>query len=311
MKTSDSIMVATDMSECAVMAENRAAMLCRQFGKQRLDIINVQDISVVDMIMRTLKSSSLTAETRVREGLSVELATVAERLQSRYGIRCETIVRFGKVATEIVKELGERKTGLLVVGAHGDSPKSHDFLGNLPSKLLQISPAPLLVVRKEPKRAYDRIMIAVDFSEISYYQAKEALMLASPDAEIIFVHAYEVPTEGMMRYANVSDNLLHEFRSDVRLRAGAKMQSFIARLKIQQHVTSIIQMGAPHIVILEQEKSAKPALLVMGKQGRNRFEEFMLGSTSRNTIYQTDCDIMLVPPSAVESKIQQSVEKPL
>lgn len=309
MKTSDSLMVATDMSECAVMAESRAAMLCRQFGKQRLDIINVQDISVIDMIMRTLKSSSQTAEKRVREGLSAELAAVAERLQSRYGIRCEPIVRFGKAATEIVKELGERKTGLLVVGAHGDSPKSHDFLGNLPSKLLQISPAPLLVVRKEPKRAYDTIMIAVDFSEISYYQAKQALMLASPDTEIILVHAYEVPTEGMMRYANVSENLLHEFRSDIRLKAGAEMQSFIARLKIAQHVTSIIQMGAPHTVILEHVESKKPDLLVMGKQGRNRFEEFMLGSTSRNTIYQTDCDIMLVPPSAVENKIQQSGAK--
>lgn len=34
MKKSDSIMVATDMSECAVMAENRAAMLCTQLEKK-------------------------------------------------------------------------------------------------------------------------------------------------------------------------------------------------------------------------------------------------------------------------------------
>ena len=43
----------------------------------------------------------------------------------------------------------------------------------------------------------------------------------------------------------------------------------------------------------------------MGKLGRNRFEEFILGSTSRNAIYETDCDIMIVPPTAVKKEIQE------
>ena len=50
MKNNHSIMVATDMSECATMAESRAAMLCQQLGKSRLDIINVQDLSIIDML---------------------------------------------------------------------------------------------------------------------------------------------------------------------------------------------------------------------------------------------------------------------
>ena len=58
MKNNHSIMVATDMSECATMAESRAAMLCQQLGKSRLDIINVQDLSIIDMLTRVLKSSS-------------------------------------------------------------------------------------------------------------------------------------------------------------------------------------------------------------------------------------------------------------
>lgn len=41
MKKIASIMVATDMSTCAVMAEKRAALLCRQLGIDTLDIINV------------------------------------------------------------------------------------------------------------------------------------------------------------------------------------------------------------------------------------------------------------------------------
>ena len=306
MKKSDSIMVATDMSECAVMAENRAAMLCTQLEKKRLDIIHVQDISVIDMLTRALKSSAEITENAVRKGLSDELSGISRRLESAYGIPCELLVRFGKAATEITHEIIERQTGLLVMGAHGSDPGSHAFLGNLPSKLLQISPCPLLVIRKEPEQAYKKIMIAVDFSEISLYQARQALALARPDTEIVVLHAYEVPNEGMMRYANVSQGLLHEFRSDVRLKAGAEMQAFIAALKTPHHVTSVIQLGVPYTVIREHAETKKPDLLVMGKQGRSRFEEFLLGSTSRNALYETDCDILIVPPTAVTREIQEA-----
>lgn len=306
MKKSDSIMVATDMSECATMAENRAAMLCAQLGKNRLDIVNVQDLSAIELLKRALKSSAETAEKAVRQGLSDELSGVIRRLENAYDIQCESLIRFGKAATEIAREIIERQTGLLVMGAHGNTPHSHAFLGNLPSKLLQISPCPLLVVRTEPKQAYRKIMIAVDFSEISLYQARQALALAAPDTEILVLHAYEVPNEGMMRYANVSQGLLHEFRSDIRLKAGAEMQAFIAALKTSRHVTSAVHLGVPHTVIREHAASKKPDLLVMGKQGRSRFEEFLLGSTSRNTLYETDCDILIVPPTAVNREIQEA-----
>ena len=83
------------------------------------------------------------------------------------------------------------------------------------------------------------------------------------------------------------------------------MQSFIARLQIPNQVTSVIQLGAPHNVIREHVDSKKPDLLVMGKQGRSRFEEFLLGSTSRNAIYETECDIMVVPPTAVMEDLRR------
>ena len=67
MKNNHSIMVATDMSECATMAESRAAMLCQQLGKSRLDIVNVQDLSIINMLTRVLKSSSSDTEDAVRE----------------------------------------------------------------------------------------------------------------------------------------------------------------------------------------------------------------------------------------------------
>ncbi|EEO27581.1 universal stress protein [Oxalobacter paraformigenes] len=306
MKKPDSIMVATDMSECATMAENRAAMLCAQLGKNRLDIVNVQDLSAVELLKRALKSPAEIAEKAVRQGLSDELSAVIRRLEKDYGIQCELLIRFGKAATEIMHEITERQTGLLVMGAHGNSPHSHAFLGNLPGKLLQISPSPLLIVRTEAKQAYRKILIAVDFSEISLYQARQALALARPDTEIVLLHAYEVPNEGMMRYANISQGLLHEFRSDIRLKAGAEMQAFIAALKTPHHVTSVIQLGVPHTVIREHAASKKPDLLVMGKQGRSRFEEFLLGSTSRNTLYETDCDILIVPPTAAVRQIQET-----
>ena len=296
-------MVATDMSTCAVMAEKRAAMLCRQLNVDPLDIINVQDLSIIDMLTRALKNPTDDTKRAIKAGLANDLNGITQRLKESYGVNSELVIRFGKPAHEISTRVIENKIDLLVVGAHGNDPSSDMFLGNLPSKLLQFNPCPLLIVRKPPKQEYKQIMIAVDFSEISLYLAQHALALATPDTELILVHVYEVPNEGMMRYASVSEELLHEFRSNIRLKAGAEMQDFIAQLKVPNMIRSVIQFGIPSVVLKEQIESIKPDLIVMGKHGRTRLEEFLLGSTTRNTINETKCDILVVPPAAINREL--------
>lgn len=300
MKKIASIMVATDMSTCAVMAEKRAALLCRQLHIDSLDIINVQDLSVIDMLTSALKSPADETKRVVREGLKGDLENITGRLREAYGVNSTLVIRFGKPAHEITTRVIEEKTGLLVVGAHGNDPGSDMFLGNLPSKLLQFNPCPLLIVRKAPKAEYRKIIVAVDFSEISLYLAQQALALATPETEIVLIHAYEVPNEGMMRYASVSEGLLHEFRSNIRLKAGAEMQDFISQLDVPNPITPVIQFGVPSVVLKENIEAKNPDLVVMGKHGRTRLEEFLLGSTTRNTINETDCDILVVPPAAID-----------
>lgn len=300
MKKIGSIMVATDMSTCAVMAEKRAALLCRQLHVDPLEIINVSDLSVIDMLTRALKSPTDETKRAVKEGLAADLENITHRLRETYGIGSKLVIRFGKPAHEITTRVIENKIDLLVVGAHGNDPSSDMFLGNLPSKLLQFNPCPLLIVRNPPETEYRKILIAVDFSEISLYLAQQALALATPETEIILIHAYEVPNEGMMRYASVSEELLHEFRSSIRLKAGAEMQEFISQLKVPNPITPVIQFGVPYIVLKDQIETKKPDLIVMGKHGRTRLEEFLLGSTTRNTINETDCDILVVPPAAID-----------
>ena len=125
-------MVATDMSECATMAESRAAMLCQQLGKSRLDIINVQDLSIIDMLTRVLKSSSSDTEDAVRESMSGDLAQVATRLENKYRIPCERLIRFGNPVAEIMKEIVARGTGLLI------------FWGISPANCSRSAPCPCL-----------------------------------------------------------------------------------------------------------------------------------------------------------------------
>lgn len=300
MKKVGSIMVATDMSTCAVMAEKRAALLCRQLTVDPLEIIHVQDLSVIDMLTRALKSPTDETKRAVREGLMNELKNITRKLGETYDIGSELVIRFGKPAHEITTRVRENKIDLLVVGAHGNDPSSDMFLGNLPSKLLQFNPCPLLIVRKEPQTEYRKIIVAIDFSEISLYLAQQALALATPETEIVLVHAYEVPNEGMMRYASVSEGLLHEFRSNIRIKAGAEMQEFIAQLNVSNPIRPVIQFGIPYMVLKEHIEAKKPDLVVMGKHGRTRLEEFLLGSTTRNTINETDCDILVVPPAAID-----------
>lgn len=99
---------------------------------------------------------------------------------------------------------------LVVLGAHGTSTLTHPILGSIASRIAETSSFPVLVVGQEPRERYSNNLVPVDFSEHSL----PALMTASavaPEANIIHMHAYDVPFEGKLRAARVVEEELTPF----------------------------------------------------------------------------------------------------
>jgi nucleotide-binding universal stress UspA family protein len=103
-----------------------------------------------------------------------------------------------------------------------------------------------------------------------------------------------------MHYANVAQEAIDYYRVEARENARLAMNDFIAGLGApDRQLSRKIEFGYPGPVVRDYAEKMQPDLIVMGKHGRSRIEELIIGSVTRDTIDQTKSDILVVPPLAV------------
>jgi nucleotide-binding universal stress UspA family protein len=93
-------------------------------------------------MMRLRIGQDLEAEQRI-EG--ERLRDLAKQVEVR-GVKCESAVRFGLPADEILSAAAEHQADLLVMGSHGHGALYHLFTGSVVTGVLKRTPCPVLVV---------------------------------------------------------------------------------------------------------------------------------------------------------------------
>lgn len=282
------ILVATDYSEDARRAETRAAMLSVELKSETLELMTV-DCMRIDL--RT--PAALPAE--IAEGESAALPGWPED-----GPACVRSIRAGNAPHAIVGRAKEIRAGLIVVAARGKRFFADLFRRHNNDELIRLTDRPVLLVCSEPDDAYQRVLVAIDFSEESKAAARAALAIA-PSAHFTFLHVFRVPDEDMMRESGVSLDLIHGYRIRAREAARTKLNDFIDSLgPRKQLISRTIQHGLPASVIGAHARQLNADLIALGKHGKPCFVEFLLGSVTRRVLDQGWCDLLVT--TAVESE---------
>lgn len=289
------ILVASDMSESSALAETRAAALCVQLGLPELELVHVQDTGFTDMLGQILGGSSQKSEELVIEQVTKDFEPLRERISDEFGINTTLTILFGRPSNEIARYANESAASLIVVGAKQPGTGRKFFLGNTPDRLLHATSIPLLIVRQAPVNPYQDVLIPVDFSENATFAAKVGIRMLLPASKKTFLHAYHIPNEGLMRYASVSAELINSFRVKAKEQAEEDMANLIALLGTNGRVSQVVQYGNALHVIEDYVNANNPDLIIMGKEGRSRLGNLLLGSIARNTVNETSCDILIVP----------------
>jgi nucleotide-binding universal stress UspA family protein len=296
------ILVATDLSEFSGRAGTRAAMLCASLNWDAVELLNVKEGGLPNALGLVLKKTPAVAEAALAERAMRELRLICNLLQDNYRVRCTSTIKFGRPEAEIVARADELAAKLTVVGAHGGNFFTDLFLGNTADKLARMSKTPLLVVKNQTTEPYHRVLVPVDFSENSRRAAQMALEIA-PDAHITFLHVFDVVLEEQMHYLNTAHDTIHDYHVKAAEEARLDLNQFIADLQAGREADHqsghhsffrTVAFGHPGHVIYDHAKSIKADLIVMGKHGRSRFEELLLGSVSRHVIEQCFCDVLIV-----------------
>lgn len=286
------IVAATDLSAPARHAAERAAMISSHSAGE-LELVHVADLSTLERLRLLISEQPADMQYRVVSAGQERLAELALSLKQRFDVHAGTHILTGRLLSELIQACQALSADLLVCGAKGESFIRHFSLGTTALRLLNKSPCPVLVVKQPPHEAYKRVLVPVDFSFASLAAIQHARSLA-PHAMIVLMHAFEVPFEGKMRYANISDDIIHEYRILARREALQKLEALRqeANLSVAESML-IVQHGDPGMRILEQEQERDCDLIVMGKHGENAVEELLLGSVTRRVLEDCVSDVLV------------------
>lgn len=297
MTASPSLLAATDFSDPARHALERAAQLAATHSGARLTLTHVISSSMLERLRGLMQDEAPAVQQRLLHEAQNALAELASHLGEKFACQTDTLLRQGLALNVIPGLADELRSDLLVMGARG-THFVHEFLiGSTTERVLRKTRRPVLAVKQRPRGAYRRVLVPVDFS-LHAAAAAETAHRWLPDAEIVLLHAFEVEPENILRFAGVAEDEIHAYRIRAREEAFSAMAQFVDTLSVPAaSLTRVVVHGAPTLRILEHEQSLDADLIVMGKHGQTTLEELLLGSVTKHVLAYSNCDVLVAHPA--------------
>ena len=146
-----------------------------------------------------------------------------------------------------------------------------------------------------PKAAYRKILVATDFSPASREAARIAL-LASPAAQLVFLHVWQLPESCGLRDPEPAPGRL-QARREAAHRAAAALDRFVDGLGTGARLVSrVVRPGRPATVIGDYALLMRADLIVIGKRRAPRLKERLFGSAVRGLMRRACCDLLMATP---------------
>lgn len=289
------ILVGTDFSAPAAAAVSRAAMLGAMSGAG-LTLLHVMKRGALDVLHDLLVPGSghAVGDDLMRQD-GEALSALARAQSADHGIAASARLTVGSVVKEIAETAERDDAWLVVLADRGAGFISELVLGTTTERVLSRIHRPLLVVKNPPEAPFGRVLVAVDFSP----QSLPCLMLAqrvAPDAEIVLMHAFEVPFEGKLRHAGVDDEQVGHMRIAAKQRALQEMNRLVVEAGLpEERVQRVLVHGEPTRAILDAEREHGCDLIVLGRQGKSLLEEWLVGSVARHVLGFSSGDVLVLP----------------
>lgn len=305
MDASSSVLVATDLSGPSLRAVDRAFEFARKSGAL-CTVLNAMGMDARGAWLELLGEQAATVSARALERRREVLARlVADPARTR-GARVDVRVEPG-FATDVVPACAEAlDADLVVVGAHGQGFVQRVLMGTTSSTLLRKSRRPVLVVKAACHGPYRRALVPVDFSHGSEAAIRLVRRLL-PRTELVLLHVFDVPFEGMLSLAGLPDDVVGQYRIDARRRSLLQVHELAIRVGLApQDYTAVVVYGTAVRQILSQEREHGCDLVVMGKHGTHVTEDLLLGSVTKRVLAESRSDVLVVvddrpPPSLLAS----------
>lgn len=287
------ILAATDLSPCSLQAMDRGFQLARATGA-RYTVMSALGLDALGPLKMLLGDKADDVTDRAMAHQRAALEAVVKDPRHNPGVDADVVVEDGLAATVVPARVASSGADLVLVGAKGGNPVRSFFLGSTASHLMHKSASPVLVVKKPCKGPYQRALLPVDFSPASAWAVRLVRNLV-PSAQIVLLNVFDVPFEGVLQYAGVSEDEIHRYRAEARERAIRDLHALATKVGLSRdHYVPVVEHGNAAAHILDNEKRAACDLIVMGKHGTHVTEELLLGSVTKHVLSESHGDVLVV-----------------
>lgn len=294
MKPITVLLTATDFSASSSRAEERAALLAAEHGA-RLTLLHSLSGLALERLRGLLLHGYASSEAQLIGHYEDALRRLAEDLVGRWQIEVTPLLTVGQPHREISRAAQEIGADMVILGAMGEHPAREFFLGATAERVIREAAMPVLVVRNKLSEPYRRVLVPLDLSVHSLAVAELARRVA-PEAHLTLAHAFEVPFEGKLKFAGVSDEDIHHFRQEERQRVQNALHTLANSLIDGEHADIRVEYGMPEVVIPEMLHETAADMVVVGKHGKSEIIDMLLGSMTKHLLLDAPCDVLVMPP---------------
>ncbi|MGD2103341.1 MAG: universal stress protein [Acidimicrobiia bacterium] len=199
-----------------------------------------------------------------------------------------------EVTLDVVKgspswELASRakKADLIVVGS---STIDAFTVGPTARRVAEMATSDALVVKRQPRVPYRRVVVAVDFSEASRVAVEKAMELF-PDASVTALFSLPSRFDPLLAKAGL-------FAEEVDASRGYRLEAAADRMAEFTHswngdLSTVIADGPPTETVDEVVRRRGADLVVVGSRGASATRMVLLGTVAEGLLAHAPCDVLV------------------
>jgi nucleotide-binding universal stress UspA family protein len=245
------------------------------------------------LVVSALESSSVLyydAAAAARDEMEY-LEPMAERARDE-GVECETVVRPGLAADQILTYQRERKIDRIVMGTHSPGPIGKLLIGSVAEAVLRKASVPVFIVGPEVVNCADNnfairsILCGVSLHESSSMVAGFAAELAAGhNARLVLQHVIR-PQE---RHDVLAGREIYQIENQLVSLVPVALRRRIA-------VQPMVSLGDPTEELLNQSCAQPTDLIVLGAQGASAFAAVARLGVVYKMLAHARCPVMTLSP---------------
>lgn len=143
-------------------------------------------------------------------------------------------------------------------------------------------------------KPFDKILIAIDFSENSEHAFEYAMTLAKQfQAELTILHVINEPVD--LRGFYVPHISFEQLEKEIEEGAQKMMEQFCqARMGDFTNYQTAIVTGIPNEEIIRKAADTGASLIVLGTHGRTGLDHIIFGSTAERVVRSAACPVLTI-----------------